>query len=100
MSRHRIPDLIGVFRGVQIVANASMKHQLEACEKTIKNSNFKSAAEEGLKQTQNKLKEFDPSKVPVSFEMLSLNPQNQPFFQPQIYIAKKLNFFSFKKIYM
>lgn len=66
MARPWSSDLVGVLKGAKIVANTLLKQQSECAKKVLDNSSVKSAAEANLKETLEKLREIDPSKIPVS----------------------------------
>lgn len=73
MVRHWSSDIIGVLKGAQIVGNALLKHQKETIKQIADNSSIKSVAETNLKDAVEKLKEIDPSKLPVSFILYFFN---------------------------
>lgn len=67
MARPWSSDIIGVLKGAQTVANAILKQQGDSMKLILDNSSIKSKAEFNLKDVAAKLREIDPSKVPVSF---------------------------------
>lgn len=69
MPRQRLADLIGVIRGMQVVANYVIKCPKEVIDHKVKNSSFKTFADENIQEVKRKLSQLDPSKVPVSFNI-------------------------------
>jgi hypothetical protein len=66
MSRSRVSDLFGIFKGAQSVTNAIIKYQEDAIRFAITHSSLKNLPEKCLQIGQKKLNDIEPSKVPVS----------------------------------
>lgn len=66
MSRSKVSDLLGVFKGVQRVTSTLIKHQGDAIRYRITHSSLKDLPEKCLQAVGEKLN-TEPSKVPVSF---------------------------------
>ncbi|KAH0947374.1 hypothetical protein HN011_008333 [Eciton burchellii] len=64
MSRSRVSDLFGIFKGAQSVTNAIIKYQEDAIRFAITHSSLKNLPEKCLQIGQKKLNDIEPSKVP------------------------------------
>lgn len=69
MARPWSSDIVGVLKGAQTVANALLRQQGNCAKTILENSSVKSAAEANLKDTLEKLRNIDPSKIPVSLKI-------------------------------
>lgn len=66
MPRSKISDLFGIFKGLQSVTNALIKHQEDAIRYRIIYSSLKDLPEKCLQAAGKKLNNIESSKVPVS----------------------------------
>lgn len=74
MARPWTSDIMGVLRGAQTVANAVLRHQEESVKRVLDNSSVKILAEANINEAARKLRDIDPSKLPVSLQTPYVRP--------------------------
>lgn len=81
MPRVKISDLLAILKGMQSITNALIKHQENTIRYRIVHSSLRKLPEKCLQAVGEKLNNTEPSKIPVSFQLISMNDKHEYYFQ-------------------